>query len=216
MRVSHSSHVTGTSDKPGASWLPTSGGRYRALSCGYSRRCMPRRSSVPRRRHKTCINRSAAPAIAIRKRARSTHASFLERTDRGAAEARSTSPEARRDRAATNQHHHGWLRAPITPATSTMQAHKVQAADGGPNVARPSTVLSHQRPSFRFAQSAQPDHPPLYPPLRIPTPPCAHQGVRRDGSRGNMDDLRMLSKARNSMTTRSMPMPPPACGNAPY
>lgn len=41
-------------------------------------------------------------------------------------------------------------------------------------------------------------------------------GVRRLGSRGNIDTLRMLSKPRYNITTRSMPMPPPACGGQPY
>ena len=40
-------------------------------------------------------------------------------------------------------------------------------------------------------------------------------GVTRFGSRGNMDVLRILSRPRKSMTTRSMPMPPPACGGQP-
>lgn len=36
------------------------------------------------------------------------------------------------------------------------------------------------------------------------------------GSRGNREVLRILSKPRNSIVTRSKPIPPPACGGAPY
>ena len=39
------------------------------------------------------------------------------------------------------------------------------------------------------------------------------QGTRRGGRRPT---LRMLGSAMKSITTRSIPMPPPACGNAPY
>ena len=42
-----------------------------------------------------------------------------------------------------------------------------------------------------------------------------HQGLRREGSRGNMVVLRMLPRPRKSMTTRSRPMPAPAWGGAP-
>ena len=37
-------------------------------------------------------------------------------------------------------------------------------------------------------------------------------GVKRLGSRGNRDVLRMLSSPQNSITTRSNPTPAPACG----
>ena len=42
------------------------------------------------------------------------------------------------------------------------------------------------------------------------------QGERRFGSRGKSDVLRMLGSPQKSITTRSSPMPPPACGKAPY
>ena len=42
------------------------------------------------------------------------------------------------------------------------------------------------------------------------------QGWVRCGSRGNIEVLRMLSRLRKSITTRSRPMPPPPCGLAPY
>eukprot|EP00966_Prymnesium_polylepis_P067772 1574966-Prymnesium_polylepis.2 len=47
-------------------------------------------------------------------------------------------------------------------------------------------------------------------------PSCPTHGDKRFGSRGKSDVLRMLGRARKSITTRSSPMPPPACGNAPY
>lgn len=43
-----------------------------------------------------------------------------------------------------------------------------------------------------------------------------NQGSKRFGSRGNIEVLRMLGKLRKSMTTRSMPIPAPAWGYAPY
>ena len=46
--------------------------------------------------------------------------------------------------------------------------------------------------------------------------PPAGQGERRFGSLGKSDDFRMLESAQKSITTRSRPMPPPACGKAPY
>lgn len=40
-------------------------------------------------------------------------------------------------------------------------------------------------------------------------------GVKRFGSRGNMDVFLILSNPRYNITTRSMPIPPPACGGQP-
>lgn len=40
-------------------------------------------------------------------------------------------------------------------------------------------------------------------------------GVVRLGSRGNIEVFRMLSKPKYNITTRSMPIPPPACGGQP-
>jgi len=37
-------------------------------------------------------------------------------------------------------------------------------------------------------------------------------GVKRVGSRGNIDVLRILLRLRNNITTRSIPIPPPPCG----
>ena len=48
----------------------------------------------------------------------------------------------------------------------------------------------------------------------VPAGPA--QGVLRLGSRGNIEVLRMFGSPRNSIATRSMPTPPPACGNEPY
>ena len=42
------------------------------------------------------------------------------------------------------------------------------------------------------------------------------QGERRLGSLGKRLDLRMFDSWQKSITTRSRPMPPPACGKAPY
>ena len=41
-------------------------------------------------------------------------------------------------------------------------------------------------------------------------------GERRFGSLGKRDVFRMLGRPQKSITTRSRPMPPPACGKAPY
>ena len=46
-------------------------------------------------------------------------------------------------------------------------------------------------------------------------PAWAAYGDKRFGSRVNMVHLRMLSNPKNNITTRSKPMPPPPCGNAP-
>ena len=43
----------------------------------------------------------------------------------------------------------------------------------------------------------------------------SNHGVILLGSRGNMDVLRMLSRPRNSIATRSRPIPPPAWGEQP-
>lgn len=40
-------------------------------------------------------------------------------------------------------------------------------------------------------------------------------GVNLLGSRGNIDVFRILSRPKYSITTRSIPIPPPACGGHP-
>eukprot|EP00967_Tisochrysis_lutea_P085322 scaffold119714_cov32-Tisochrysis_lutea.AAC.2 len=47
--------------------------------------------------------------------------------------------------------------------------------------------------------NCSPKPPPV--PFALPS----DHGVKRFGSRGNIDDLRMLGKARKSITTRSRP-----------
>ena len=43
-----------------------------------------------------------------------------------------------------------------------------------------------------------------------------YHGLSRFGSLGKSDVFRMFGSPQKSMTTRSRPMPPPPCGNAPY
>jgi len=56
--------------------------------------------------------------------------------------------------------------------------------------------------SRRFRIKQIPIYPPFY-------------GLIRFGSRGNADASLIFFKPKKSITTRSSPTPPPACGNAP-